>query len=162
MSIDALATRIETSDHVFTEVVTGRVLFPLFVYFKDTLGSFDDAYRHVVEPIFFYFARHEGMPYDANEAFLSVPANKRISPKDSVYIISVLEQYDPQKFRSSALRGTVQFMFDPVRTRSERNLCTDLYVERFVAVRERVFPQHKLPDVVNGVIEHVLSFDASV
>jgi hypothetical protein len=55
-------------------------------------------------------------------------------------------------------------VFDPTKTRSARNLLADVYIERFVAVRDRVFPRmchaadpFELPSVVEGVFKNVFA-----
>lgn len=125
--------RLQTTSYVFTEVLLGRVLYPLQIYFETFFGSFEDAYTHVVERVFLYFVANEGKTYNAEDAFRNVHIVAR--KEDYIYLISVLEQYDPTRFRTSSHRGVIHFMFSPSSTRSVRDLSRDYFIERFRAVK---------------------------
>lgn len=149
--------RFQTTPYVFSEVFMGKVMFPLFEYFKNVVGTFDNAYTHVVEPVFVYFADHEGQAYNAEDAFRSVGEIPNATHDDYIFLMSVLDRYDPSRFRSSPHRGNIQIMFNPVKTRSIRDLSLDLYVKTFTDVRDKLNgPVHEpMPSIVSEVFASV-------
>lgn len=158
-SKESFLVRFQTTPYVFSEVFMGKIMFPLFQHF----GAVDDAYTHVVEPVFLYFADHEGQTYNPEDAFRAVGNIPNAMRDDYIFLISVLETYDPSKFRSSPHRGNIQIMFNPENTRSARDLRCDLYIQAFYAVRDLVFSAHaradplELPTVVNDVVASVFA-----
>ncbi len=160
-SKQTFVVRFQTTPCVFSEVFMGKIMFPLFQHFGDTLNSFDDAYVSVVEPVFMYFVDHEGQTYNPEDAFRSVGDIPHATPSDYVFLISVLEAYDPSKFRSSPHRGNVQIMFNPEKTRSARDLRRDFYIKAFYDVRDAIFvdssDHEQLPSVVNDVLASVFA-----
>jgi alpha-mannosidase len=164
----SVAVRIETTQHVFTEVLIGRILLPIQTHFEK-YTTFEHAYTHVVEPVFLYFVATEGKPYKAEDAFRAATSHLRheLSQESKVMLISVLETYDTSRFRTSHRKGTVHIMFNPNSTRSERDLSRDYYIERFNAVRAernmlRFQPtrpntpeDEQFPDVVSDVFASV-------
>lgn len=129
----SVAVRIRTSPYVFTEVLIGRILLPLQMYFEQK-SSFEHAYTSVTEPVFLYFVSTEGKPYNPEDAF-KLPNVRGMSKDDLVFLISVLETYDTSRFRTSTHKGNVHIMFNPSNTRSARDLNRDFYIERFNAAR---------------------------
>ncbi len=130
----SVLVRLHTTNYVFTEVILGRILYPLQTYFETVFGSFEHAYINVVERIFLYFTANEGKAYSAEDAFRAVRLATG-NVQDSIYLISVLEQYDPTRFRNSSHRGVIHIMFSPSATRSARDLTRDYFIERFRAVK---------------------------
>jgi len=133
-SAQTVAVRIQTTPYVFTEVLIGRILLPLQLYFEQKVSSFEHAYTSVTEPIFLYFASTEGKPYNPEDAFRSVRL-RGMTNDDAVFLISILDTYDTSRFRTSTHKGNVHIMFNPTKTRSARDLTRDFYIERFNAVR---------------------------
>lgn len=162
-NMQTFLVRFQTAPYVFSEVFMGKIVFPLFDYFRNVIGSFDDAYASVVEPVFVYFANHEGQTYNAEDAFRAVGNIPNATRADFVFLISVLEAYDPSKFRSTPHRGNIQIMFNPSKTRSVRDLSLDLYIQSFMDVRDMLCRQTKpddssdLPAVVGDVFASVFA-----
>lgn len=129
----SVAVRIQTSPYVFTEVLIGRILLPLQMYFEQK-STFEHAYTSVTEPVFLYFVATEGKPYNPEDAFKMIHAHG-MSKDDLVFLISVLETYDTSRFRTSTHKGNVHIMFNPSKTRSARDLTRDFYIERFNVAR---------------------------
>jgi hypothetical protein len=71
-------------------------------------------------------------------------------------LISVLETYDPSKFRSSPHRGNIQIMFNPTKTRSVRDLQRDFYIRAFYEARDSD-NSSELPSVVHDVLASVFA-----
>lgn len=151
--------RFQTTPCVFSEVFIGKVMFPLFEYFKNVVGTFDKSYTHVVESVFLYFADHEGQTYNAEQAFRAVGEIPHATHDDYVYLMSVLDRYDPSRFRSSPHRGNIQIMFNPVKTRSVRDLSLDVAVKTFTDVRDSHFhtpcSSEQMPTIVSDVFASV-------
>jgi hypothetical protein len=156
-SKQSFVVRFQTTPCVFSEVFMGKIMVPLFQHFRHVTESFDDAYTRVVEPIFLYFVDHEAQTYNAEAAFRAVGNVPRATYSDYVFLISVLEAYDPSKFRSSPHRGNVQIMFNPEKTRSVRDLRRDFYIKAFYDVRDAIFSSFELPTVVNDVVASVFA-----
>jgi hypothetical protein len=156
-SKESFLVRFQTTPYVFSEVFMGKIMFPLFQHFGGVTKSFDYAYTHVVEPVFLYFADHEGQAYNPEDAFRAVGNIPNAMHDDYIFLISVLETYDPSRFRSSPHRGNIQIMFNPIKTRSARDLRLDFYIRAFYDARDTRDESSELPPVVNDVFASVFA-----